>query len=244
MVETASPTSRAANWSALLFAMIFPTVVTWVYFVSLRQHPPWIQQAAYGIGKVVQFGFPLVWVLCVQRSRIAPRLPGSQGLGWGLVTGVGIVAAMMLLYHLRLKPQGIFAVAVEPIRNKVTGFGIDRLGEYVALGLFYALAHSFLEEYYWRWFVYGQLRRLTPVPVAAVVSSLGFMAHHVILLSVYFGWWSSASLFFSFSVCVGGVIWAWLYQRSGSLYGPWLSHALVDAGIFLVGYDAVRDLFY
>ena len=32
-------------------------------------------------------------------------------------------------------------------------------------------------------------------------------------------------------------MWAWLYHRSGSLLGPWLGHALVDAAIF-VGYHA------
>jgi membrane protease YdiL (CAAX protease family) len=243
MADRSLPTNRTADWCALVFAMVFPSVVTWIYFVWLQPYLPWIQQAAYGTGKIVQFGFPLGWVLWVQRSRIVPHPPGKRGLGWGLITGVAIVAAMMLLYHAWLKPSGLFAVAVDPIRNKVTGFGLDTLWKYAGLGLFYAAAHSFLEEYYWRWFVFGQLRRLIPVPVAVLVSSLGFMAHHVILLSVYFGWGSFASLLFSFAVCVGGVIWAWLYQRSGSLYGPWLSHALVDAGIFIVGYDVVRDLF-
>ena len=36
-----------------------------------------------------------------------------------------------------------------------------------------------------------------------------------------------------------GVVWALLYYRSKSLWGPWLSHAIVDAGIFAIGYDLV-----
>lgn len=243
MNEQTPFTGRGANWSAVIFALAFPSVLTWFYFVWLRSHPAAVQQTAYGIGKVVQFGFPLVWVLGVQRSRIFPHLPGRRGLGWGLVTGLAIVTAMLLLYYAWMKPAGLFEVAVEPICEKLAGFRIDRLWKYAALGVFYAAGHSFLEEYYWRWFVFGQLRRLMPVTMAVFLSSAGFMAHHVILLSVYFGWWSFASLFFSFCVCVGGAIWAWLYHRSESLYGPWLSHALVDAGIFLVGYDAVRVMF-
>jgi uncharacterized protein len=35
----------------------------------------------------------------------------------------------------------------------------------------------------------------------------------------------------------GGAFWAWLYHRSGNLIAPWLSHALIDAAIFTVGYD-------
>jgi membrane protease YdiL (CAAX protease family) len=77
---------------------------------------------------------------------------------------------------------------------------------------------------------------------AIIVSSVGFMAHHVIVLSVYFGWFSPASVFFSLAVAVGGATWAWIYYRSGSLVGPWASHLLVDVGIFVVGFDLVRPL--
>lgn len=243
MNEELSARRPAADWTAVVFAIVFPSVVTWVYFVLLKDNAAFVQQTAYSIGKALQFAFPVFWVLLIQRQRIEIRRPGRQGLGWGLVTGLAIVAGMFLLYHVFLKPGGHFEAAVNPIREKVSGFGLDRLWKYAGLGLFYALGHSFLEEYYWRWFVFGQLRRLTPVWVAVIVSSVGFMAHHVILLSAFFGWGTFASLFFSFSVCVGGVIWACLYHRTGSLYGPWLSHALVDAGIFLVGYDVVWDMF-
>jgi membrane protease YdiL (CAAX protease family) len=42
---------------------------------------------------------------------------------------------------------------------------------------------------------------------------------------------------------VGGMVWAWLYWRTGSIYAPWLSHLLIDAAIFTAGYDLlfVRD---
>ena len=76
-----------------------------------------------------------------------------------------------------------------------------------------------------------------------IVSSLGFMAHHVLVLATFFGNASPTTYLFSLGVAVGGVIWSLLYERSKSLLGPWISHALVDAGIFLVGYDLVRNLF-
>ena len=31
-----------------------------------------------------------------------------------------------------------------------------------------------------------------------------------------------------------------MYRRSESLLAPWLSHALVDTGIMLIGYDLLR----
>jgi membrane protease YdiL (CAAX protease family) len=47
---------------------------------------------------------------------------------------------------------------------------------------------------------------------------------------------------FSLAVAVGGAVWAWLYDFSRSLIGPWLSHMLVDIGIFVIGYDLARDI--
>jgi membrane protease YdiL (CAAX protease family) len=111
------------------------------------------------------------------------------------------------------------------------------------LGAFYALGHSLLEEYYWRWFVFGQLMELSRPLTAVTISATGFMAHHVCVLAVYFGWNSPAGFyltaFCSLSVAVGGVLWALLYRRHGALYGVWLSHLLVDAGIFVIGYDLI-----
>jgi membrane protease YdiL (CAAX protease family) len=32
----------------------------------------------------------------------------------------------------------------------------------------------------------------------------------------------------------------WLYHRSGSLLAPWVSHALVDAALVVIGWDVLR----
>ena len=40
-------------------------------------------------------------------------------------------------------------------------------------------------------------------------------------------------------VATGGAVWAWLYERTGSLWAAWLSHLLVDTAIMAVGYDLV-----
>ena len=91
--------------------------------------------------------------------------------------------------------------------------------------------------------MFAQLRRFLPLAPAVVISSAAFVAHHVVVLATYFGWFSVLTLFFSFSIGVGGAVWAWLYDRTGSLQGPWLSHVFADLGIFVVGYDLASRLF-
>lgn len=227
--------------AALLFALAFPSFLTWVYFLLLAESAAGLQLAAKSIGIVIQIGFPLFWFVCVQKQPLSWSRPKRDGLMMGGVLGLAIVAAMFAANHLWLKHDSAFISATDSVREKVNGMGIDSTAKFAALSVFYALLHSLLEEYYWRWFVFAQLRRVTSLGPAIAISALGFMAHHVIVLSVFFGGGSFLSLFFSLGVAVGGVAWAWLYHRSRSLFGPWLSHALVDAGIFLVGFEIVKS---
>ena len=234
-------TSTRRDIAAIVFALTFPTLVTWVYFILLAESAAGLQLAAKSIGMVIQIGFPLFWFICVQKQRLSWSRLKRDGLLFGGLFGLAIVAVMFGAYHLWLKPSGAFAAAAPSVIEKVKGMGIDSTAKFAALSVFYAVLHSLLEEYYWRWFVFAQLRRVTALGPAIAISALGFMAHHVIVLSVFFGGGSFLSLFFSLGVAVGGVAWAWLYHRSRSLFGPWLSHALVDAGIFLVGFEIVKS---
>jgi len=237
--------ARRADLCVVVLALFFPSMVTLLYFVILATWPAAVQQTAYLIGKGIQFGLPLVWVLAVQRARLRFRPPDRAGMVEGAAFGLAVLALMMVLYHGWLKPIGYLSPespVASAVLEKVRGFGIDTLWKYVVLGAFYSLIHSGMEEYYWRWFVFGQLRRLVPLNRAILVSSIGFMLHHILLLATYFGWSSPATWVFSAAVAVGGAYWAWLYQRSDSLWGAWLSHLVIDAAIFIVGYDLVVGL--
>ena len=236
------PQNVASKW-VVGFALIFPTIVTWLYFIALRDQPPAFQQGAYVTSKLIQFGFPLLWVWFFQRHLLQRPKFTSRGILPGIVIGLVVGGATLSVYWFVLKPNGFFAGPDEAVREKLQGLGLTSTWKFASVSLFYAICHSFLEEYYWRWFVFRQLNQITKLPVAVAVSSLGFMAHHVLVLATYFGWQSPATWLFSAAVAVGGAMWAILYHRSQSLFAPWISHCLVDAAIFLLGFDLARDVF-
>jgi len=239
MNDSRSSASRRLDACAVLFALVLPTLITLVYLVLLADYPTGIGRAAYSVGKFVQFAFPLVWVLAVQRRRLGWQPPDRRGLPEGIGFGLFVLAAMLLLYHAWLGPAGLLDAAARQVRGVLSRFGMDTPIKFLALGAFISLLHSLLEEYYWRWFVFGELRRMVSLWPAVLISSLGFMAHHVLLLGKYFDGLSPATVVSSLAVAVGGGVWAWIYHRSNSLYGPWLSHLCIDAAIFLVGYQMV-----
>lgn len=231
-------------WGVLTTAMLLPSLVTWVYFVALASAPAAVQLTASAVGKGVQFALPVVWVFLIARRKVNWRWPAVDDLLLGAASGLVIAGMMAGLYFGWLASVPAFTAAVEPIREKVTGLGIDTLWKYLGLTLFYALVHSLLEEYYWRWFVYAQLRTRWPVTAALAASSLGFAAHHVIVLAKYFGYASPLTWLFSLGVAVGGVIWAWQWERTKSLWGIWISHLLVDAAIFLIGLTLLAGVLF
>ncbi len=229
---------------ALLLAMTYPTLLTWIYFTALKDSPGAWQQAAFGIGKLIQFAFPALWVFVIERRQFSLERPSTRGLAWACALGIFEIAAGYTLYFAWLKQAGVFAGPLQEMLLKLRGFGLDSRAGYVALAVGYSLVHSWLEEFYWRWFV---LRELTVTSdskksnhaQALLISSLAFAAHHVLVLAGYFGWASPWTYFLTLFVAVGGALFGFLYLQSRSLYAAWLAHALADAVIFLIGWDLV-----
>ncbi len=248
MTETSSPAHppRRWDWHIIIAATFYPSLLTWIYFVLLKNNAPSVQQTAYAIGKFAQFVFPITWIWFFHRDFFKTnkifghigKLSRADLIGIGF--GVFVVALMMTVYFGFLSSTEIAGGLVEKVKQKTIGMGIDSTWKFFCLGLFYAICHSFLEEYYWRWFVLGYLHKYFSSTWAVVISSLGFMAHHVILLAVFFNADSPLAYLLAFGVGIGGVVWACLYLYSGSLKASWLSHLVVDAGIFSLGYFLIR----
>jgi len=243
-------------WLALGLAIVFPGVMAWIYFEAVSpksgaESPNRAFQIIYAGTKVIQFSFPLLFFRLINRSAwrrattvsLRERICGSPAGIW-LGVGFGLLAAgiILWLYHCELKNSAVFTGTPERLRSKVTEFGIYSAPGFIGLAAFLAILHSFLEEYYWRWFVHAFLRNWLRFLPAALISGLAFTGHHVFVLDVYFPdrFWS-AVIPFSLGIAVGGIVWAWIYERSGSLLGPWLSHFLVDAAIMAVGYDILFE---
>lgn len=249
MTDTDEQRGTLSDMVALIVAMGFPSLMSWLEFRVLPagaaaggEHNPALQ-SAFALGKALQFALPLMYVNRVfWRGR--PTWPGSfrrDGLGLGIVFGLIVAAGTLVLYFVWLKHTPVFESVGGRVHDWLTQFNLGSPTGYLLMAAFISVPHSFLEEYYWRWFVFGWLHRFVPLPWAMALSALAFMSHHVIVLSVYLeGYFWEAVMPFSLCVAGGGVIWAWLYHRTGSLLGPWVSHLIVDASLMLLGYDLLR----
>ena len=220
-----------APLSLLFFALIFPTIYTWLYFDALAGTPA--ARVVYALGKLLQFSLPAAWWLFVARQPLRwPRL-SRNGLAPALAFGC---ALLLLPFPILQLAHGtpLLTEVRQVAAAKLADFGLDSAAGFALLASFYCLLHSLLEEYYWRWFVCGQLHAHGPRVPALLISSLGFMAHHVVVIARYVHQ-PALILLASLTVAAAGAFWAWLWLRHRSLLAPWLSHLLADAAIMTAG---------
>ncbi len=230
---------RSLDLCVLIFTLLFPTLITWIYFVILHGQSAQIQQIAYGTLKTLQFLLPVLAAWIFARSELRVGHFGRQGVLLGVGFGVFVITAMIALYGLFIRHTPIDSRLQEMIVEKVSSLGMDSRSKFLLLGAFYSIVHSGLEEYYWRWFAFRWAQSIFATWKANALSSIGFMLHHILVLGYFFGFAQWQTWLCSIAIAIGGAYWAWLYDRTNNLVANWLSHALVDAGIFILGFALI-----
>lgn len=234
MTATPPRELRLPRW-LLVWALLFPTTGAVSYFVVADPESPAFR-VTYALAKVLQFALPVVYLAGWNRVALHVRCIFRGSLG-GLCGGVATALLIVGVYAL-VKPHiAAFGPLRETVATKVQGFGLVSPVHYLAFAFFLAVLHAFLEEAYWRWFVFGGLRERTTRRGAILFSALGFAAHHVVVLAVYFPYDALLVGLFAMAVACGGAMWAWWYERTGSLAGAWFAHFGADIGIMAVGFD-------
>ncbi len=229
------------DWLVLAFAMTVPSVMTWVEFTVLPgdgdQTSPMLQWF-FALAKILQFAFPVLYVWLTDRSEVRFDKPNTRGLGVAAALGLVVSVGALILHFAWLKHTSLMSASGDKLFRWLADYRLATPTGYLLMAVLMAVLHAGLEEYYWRWFVFGWLKRYVPLPWAIGISAAGFMAHHVVILSIYLeGYFWEGVVPFSLLTAIGGAIWAWLYHRSQSLYCVWLSHGLVDFSLMMVGFD-------
>jgi uncharacterized protein len=222
----------------LAVALVLPTAAAWVYFVVLATHP-WAG-AVYLLSKVVQFSLPVVAVrfLGAPGPLVALPRPRRTDLLQGLFWGCLLAAAVGVAYFVLVAGTPLAATGKARIEATLAVFQVRSLPAYLAMSLFLSLLHALAEELYWRGYVFRQLAERIPLGLAYAVAGLGFAAHHGIVLGRYLpeSSWYTLGAAGVVAVALGGVLWCWLWRRSGNLWAAWLSHIGVDAALMTIGY--------
>lgn len=231
------PVLRRRRWLAFLPALVVPFVASFFYFVLFPG-------TAFGNGfykgvKIFLLVWPVVATLVILREKMIDRSREKRHFA-GVLPGVGfgLLIVALLFFLLEATP---LAQVLDGNRDRIAGRIRDLgvAGHFLWFALFISFLHSALEEFYWRWFVFGQAQKVMSLPLAYFVAAAGFASHHIVVLSQFFpfGW----ALALGACVGIGGTVWCWLFYRYNSIFGAWVSHMIIDLGLMWVGWEVLKS---
>jgi membrane protease YdiL (CAAX protease family) len=216
--------------AALALLLLAPAPTLAVVFAAVLFPDSPLGKALFIFLKIWIALLPALWWRYVQHGRWSFSPPKRGGFMLGAASGLLITAIIFAAYFL-VGRRWIEPAAVQQMAGKT---GLNHPVVYTLGAIYWITFNSVLEEYVWRWFVFRQFEKLMPTRLAVVACAAGFTAHHILALHVNFHDWRLTALG-SLGVFIGGLTWNWLYKRYQSIWPGYISHAIVDMPIFILG---------
>ena len=104
---------------------------------------------------------------------------------------------------------------------------------FVFVAIYIAVVNSFLEEFFFRGFAFLTLKKSASPGFAYLFSAAAFSLYHVAMM---IGWFDAVLwVLVMAGLFVGGLIFNYFNQRSGTVYPSWLIHMCANLAINTVG---------
>lgn len=140
------------------------------------------------------------------------------------LAAIGLAALAWLIY---IAAAAALTPLLNPDQQDVTEeLGTDKSSalSLVVAGLLIVVLAPLSEELFFRGFMFASLRRAMPLWPAALIAAVVWGSLHL----------SGGNIGVAIQLSVFGVILAWLYERSGTLWAPIAAHALNNTIAFIL----------
>lgn len=228
--------------AALALALLVPAPTIGVTCAMFLFPGTPLGMSVQAFAKVWLLAFPILWVLFIDRGRLAIPRFHWRGMTAGLVTGLATLGVIVGAWELFANTM----VDVSLFQEKIVEIGLNSLTKYLLFAAALTFINALLEEYVWRWFVYSKWRdtlgnlftgpaKAVVIPGAIALAGAFFVLHHAIAMSLYFDW--RVVTLASLGIFIGHTVWCIMYLKYKNIYAAYLSHIFADIGVFVVGYQ-------
>ena len=185
--------------------------------------------------KLVMFlGLPLLLSLRHREMSLKPLLRfQKKGFLTALGLGLGLFALILSAYWGFSRFADFSAIAGALTQNA----GVNR-DNYLLVTTYVAFANSFLEELFFRGFLFMNLKKLTNRRFAYCFSAAAFSLYHTAMMIGWFDWWLFALVLAA--LFVGGLIFNRLNEKQETVYTSWLTHMFANFAINIIGFTLMR----
>ena len=155
--------------------------------------------------------------------------PKKKGLLTAIALGAGIYVLILGGYFLAAPFFDFSRIAGALTANA----GVTK-ENFLYVSLYISFANSFLEEFFFRGFVFTNLKQLSGRKTAYLFSAAAFSLYHVAMM---IGWFNvGLFLLVMAGLAVGGVIFNWMNEKLETIYCSWLTHMFANFAINTIGF--------
>jgi membrane protease YdiL (CAAX protease family) len=146
----------------------------------------------------------------------------------GGILGAGVMIIILVAYFVLKQYIDLDLIADELTQNsKVNAFNFPAIALYIIIG------NSFLEEYFFRGFIFLSLYNKGYTKLAYIFSSLLFAVYHV---AIFKTWFNPVIIGIALlGLFAGGIIFNYIDTKINSIANSWVVHIFADLAIILIG---------
>ena len=192
-----------------------------------------VNYAVKTLSKVVLFILiPYLYIKIVKKSTLREELNfrklDKKHLKLGFLFGISSFLIILAAYFLVGQYINFDSIASElQSKSKITP------ANFIFVGLYITFGNSFLEEFFFRGFIFLSLYELKSKRLAYVYSSVLFGLYHI---AIFKTWFNVGLIGLSlFGLIAVGFIFNWLDTKSENFINSWIVHILADSAIILIG---------
>ncbi|HHX62479.1 MAG TPA: CPBP family intramembrane metalloprotease [Epulopiscium sp.] len=182
--------------------------------------------------KIIMFlGLPVVYTLYDKNIKIRDnfKIRLKKDLVASLVLGIGVYVVILTAYFI-LKDFIDLSNIIELLDKNVS----VNQENFLWVALYISFVNSLLEEFFFRGFIFLNLKKTGGRKFAYISSALVFSIYHVAIM----GSWFKPIIFViaMTGLFVGALIFNYLNEKSNNIYNSWLVHMMANLAINTVGF--------
>ena len=109
---------------------------------------------------------------------------------------------------------------------------------FLFVSLYISFVNSFLEEFFFRGFVFSNLKSHSGKMMAYIVSASAFSLYHVAMMIGWFG--VAPFILVMVGLILGGIIFNFLNEKLDTIYCSWLTHMFANFAINTIGFMLLK----
>ncbi len=182
--------------------------------------------------KILLFtGIPTaVWLLSGSKpGQKDEKIVGWPRFGLGIIIGMAVFAVVVLTYGLSRHFIDFMSIMTE--LNEKSKITRDR---YLYTGVYITFGNSFLEEFFFRKYIFWNMVKSSWVKTGYIFSAVLFSVYHLAIMNT---WFSPFILVVALiGLFVAGMFLNYIVVKTNSMLSAWIVHICANIAIIGIGY--------